>query len=216
MKTFFVLLAISCVLASAVLIKLTREGISIRSAPIIAPSPQGVGYSNIAKSLVNRLFPDFQMSNYLVIGRSAGLEMADSIVSDLKARYEDQFQKTVTILTDDGNISADAIAKCAQPCWILTAETNANELSEYQKIPQILDSMENTNHFHITLIPFSNVPEPTQDCIDEKRLTLGCLIPLSIHEVSKKFKDKNATYFFVRKYKDRDYFLFLQTGPLNL
>jgi hypothetical protein len=214
-KTFFVLLAISCVLASAVLIKLTREGISIRSAPIIAPSPQGARYSNIAKSLLNRLFPDFQMSNYLVIGRSTGLEMAEPIISDLKTKFEEQFQKTVTLLADDGNLSADAIAKCAQPCWILTSETEANELSGAQKIPLILNSMENTNHFHITLIPFFNVPEPTQNCIDEKRLTLGCLVPLSIHEVSKKFKDKNTSYFFMRKYKDRDYFLFLQTGQLN-
>lgn len=211
MKTFFILLGISCVLASAVLIKLTREGISIRSAPIIAPSPQGLEYRNVAKSLVNRLFPDFQTSNYLVIGRPASLEMGTSIINDLKVKFEEQFQKTVTVLTDDGSLSANTIAKCPQPCWILTSETEANELSESKKIPQILNTMQNTNHFHVTLVPFSNVPDPSPECIAEKRLSVQCLVALSIHEVRKKFKDPSVLYFFVRKYQDRDYFLFLQT-----
>lgn len=214
MKKFFVLLAISCLFAAAVLIKLTREGVSIRSAPIIAPSPQGVGSSNVAKSLVKRLFPDFQMAQYVVLGRASGFDMGTQIIKDLKIKYEEEFRKTVTLLIDNGNLDAEAIAKCLQPCWILTSETQANELAEPQRIPMILNSMTKISHFHITFIPFSNIPSPPQDCIDKKRLTLSCLISLSIHEVSKKFKNPAVSYFFMRKYQDRDYFLFLQTGSL--
>ncbi len=199
-------------MASAVLIMLTRDGIAIRSAPIIAPSPQGVDYKNVAKSIVNRLFPDFQMSNYVVIGSPADLKMGPQIINDLKINFEEQIQKKVTLLADDGYLTPETIAKCPQPCWILTSEIHANELSGLNILPQILDKMENTNHFHITLIPFSSVPTPSEACIAEKRLSLQCLIPLSIHEVSKKFKDSAISYFFMRKYQDRDYFLFLQTG----
>lgn len=215
MKTFFVLLGISCVVASAVLIMLTRDGIAIRSAPIIAPSPQGEEYKNVAKSIVNRLFPDFQMSNYVVIGSPADLQMGPKIINELKIRFEEQFKKNVTLLSDDGNLTPESIAKCQQPCWILTSEIHSNELSVQNKLPQILDKMENTNHFHITFIPFSSVPTPSDACIAEKRLSLQCLIPLSIHEVSKKFKDPAISYFFMRKYQDRDYFLFLQKGELS-
>jgi len=213
-KIFLAIFAIFCVIASVIMIKLTRGGVSIRSAPIIAPSPQGDQFKNIASSIVNRLFPDFQMSSYLVIGRPADLTMAPQIINDLKVGFESQFQKTVTFLLDDGNLSAETIGKCPQPCWILTSEKEANELSEPKKIPQILNQMEGVRHFHLTFIPFSTVPDPSDECVAEKRLSLDCLIPLSIHEVRKKFKDPETSYFFMRKYQDRDYFLFIQTGRL--
>lgn len=197
------------------MLKLTRGGVSIRSAPIIGASPQGLEYKNIAPAVLNRLFPDFQMANYVVIGAAANLKMGSQIINELKTRYEEQFKKTVTLISDDQNVTEENILNCAQPCWILTSETQAHELSAENKIPQILKKYENINHFHITLIPFSKVSEPTAECVAEKRLDLACLIQLSIHEVSKKFKDRTASYFFMRKYQDRDYFLFIQDGLLQ-
>lgn len=212
MKTFFILFGIFCVMASAIMIKLTHDGVSIRSAPIISPSPQGADYKNIAVSVVNRLFPDFQMSGYVVIGSPVQLKAGPIILNDLKINFEKQFQKTVTLLTDDGNLNSEKISACAQPCWILTSEVSANELSVENKIPQILDQMGSSKHFHITLVPYQSVPVPSAECVAEQRLSLNCLIPLSIHSVRKKFKDSSVAYFFMRKYQDRDYFLFIQTG----
>lgn len=210
MKTFFALFGIFCVVATAILITLTHDGVSVRTAPIISPSLQGEEYKNVAKSVVSRLFPDFQMSHYVVIGSPENLKMGPQIINEIKIGFEEQFKKTVTLLSDNENLTAEAISKCLQPCWILTSETQANELSENNKIPQILNKIENGKHFHITLVPFSEVQDPSQDCIAEKRLSLECLIPVSIHEVRKKFKDPKASYFFMRKYQDRDYFLFIQ------
>lgn len=212
MKIFLVIFGIFCVVASAILVKLTHDGVSIRSAPIISPSPQGAELKNVAPSVMNRLFPDFQMSSYVVIGLPADLKAGPQIVSDLKLDYEKQFNRVVNLLSDDGELTREKISQCQMPCWILTSETKANELTEENKIPKTLDQMGGPKHFHLTLIPFQDVPEPSQDCIAEKRLSLKCLIPLSIHEVRKKFKDPSIAYFFMRKYQDRDYFLFIQTG----
>lgn len=210
MKIFFILFGIFCVVASVILITLTHDGVSMRSAPIISPSPQGDEYRNVAKAVLNRLFPDFQMAGYVVVGSAADLKMGPQVINEMKTGFEQQFKKTVTLLSDDGNVSAEKILKCAQPCWILTSENQANELSEANKIPQILNRLENVKHFQITFIPFLGVPDPSPECVAEKRLSLRCLIPLSIHEVRKKFKDPAVSYFFMRKYEDRDYFLFLQ------
>ncbi len=211
MKTFFILFGLFCVMASAIMIKLTYDGVSIRSAPIISPSPQGDEYKNVASSVVNRLFPDFQTANYVLIGYPTDLKAGSQIVNDLKVGYEKQFQKPVSLLLDDGSLIVEKISRCQSPCWILTSETKANELSIENKIPQMLTQIPDGKHFHITLIPFQNIPETSDECIAEKRLSLECLIPLSIHQVRKKFKDANEKYFFMRKYQDRDYFLFIQT-----
>lgn len=214
MKTFFAIFAIFCAIATFVMVKVTRDGVSIRSAPIISPSPQGEARKNIAVAVITRLFPDFQNSSYVVIGSPSDLSMAPQIINDLKVGYEAQFKKPVTLLTDDGQLNLEKIAQCAIPCWILTSETQANELSEQNPLPQILNKLESVQHFNLTLIPFSNVPETTEECVAEKRLSLHCIIPLSIHQVRKKFKDPAIEYFFMRKYQDRDYFLFIQNGKL--
>ena len=211
MKIIFVIFGIFCLVASVIMVNLTRGGVSIRSAPIIAPSPQGAEYKNVAVAVVTRLFPDFQTAGYVVIGSAPDLKMGPQIINDLKLAFEAQFKQNVRLIADDANLTLDALAKCEKPCWILTSETQANELSADNRIPKMLDKLESVNHFHLTLIPFSNVPNPSAACIAEKRLSLPCLTELSIHEVSKKFKDPTMSYFFMRKYQDRDYFLFIQT-----
>ncbi len=214
MKIFFAIFAIFCAIATFVMVKVTRDGVSIRSAPIISPSPQGEARKNISIAVITRLFPDFQNASYVVIGSPSDLSMASQIINDLKAGYEAQFKKPVMMLTDDGQLNLEKIAQCAIPCWILTSETQANELSEKNPLPQILNKLEGVRHFNLTLIPFSNVPETTEECVAEKRLSLHCIIPLSIHQVRKKFKDPGTEYFFMRKYQDHDYFLFIQNGKL--
>lgn len=197
-------------MASVILIKITRDGASLRSAPIIGPSPQGVDYKNVGPAVLTRLFPDFQLSNYVLIGSPTNLTIGPQIINDIKMGYEKQFHTKVSLLSDHDNLSADEIRQCQTPCWILTSETQANEMSENNKIPQMLRKIENANHFHLTLIPFSRVQEPSEECVAELRLSLKCLISLSIHQVRKKFKDPAISYFFMRKYQDRDYFLFIQ------
>lgn len=211
MKVFGILFGLFFVMASAIMINLTRGGVSIRSAPIISPSPQGFELKNVATSVVLRLFPDFQTANFVVIGYPADLKAATQIVNDLKLDYEKNFRQSVSMLVDDGKLTSEQLFQCHQPCWILTAETKANELTEENKIPKMLSEVPNFKHFHLTLIPFLEISEPTAECIAEQRLGLNCLIQLSIHQVRKKMKDPNESYFFMRKYQDRDYFLFIQT-----
>lgn len=212
MKTLLIFFTVFCVGASIILLKITRDGASIRSAPIIGPSPQGEEYKNVGPAVVTRLFPDFQMSHYVVIGSPKSLTAGPQIINDIKIAYEKQFQKNVNLIADNEDLSEKALEECSSPCWILTTESQANELVADNKIIQALNKMKNINHFHLTLIPFSSVPEPSQECVSELRLSLKCLIPLSIHEVRKKFKDPAVSYFFMRKYQDRDYFLFIQTA----
>ncbi|NUN06520.1 MAG: hypothetical protein HUU57_12245 [Bdellovibrio sp.] len=215
MKVFFIVFGVFCAIATFVMIKVTHDGVSIRSAPIISPSPQGDAGKNISVAVVTRLFPDFQNASYVTIGSPTDMDLGVQVINDLKSTYEGQFKKNVTLLKDDGQLSLEKIAQCAIPCWILTSETQAHELSNQNPIPQILNTLQGIEHFSLTLIPFSNVPETTEECVAEKRLSLHCIIPLSIHQVRKKFKDPAVAYFFMRKYQDRDYFLFIQTGQLR-
>lgn len=215
MKKLGILFGIFFIIASAVMIHLTRGGISVRSAPIIAPSPQGEGYKNIAPAIVMRLYPDFQNANYVLFGFSSEMKAANQVINDMKLEFEKTFKKSVSVLMDDGSLSVEKLNQCNKPCWILTSENQAHELSTENKIPALLNQVTGGNHFHMTLIPFDKIPDPSDECVAEKRLSLPCLISLSLHEVRKKFKDKDASYFLMRKYLDRDYFLLIQSGPLQ-
>lgn len=212
MKKLIALLGVCFVVISAVLIYLVLNGISLRSAPIIRPSVMTPDQRNVAEAVVQRLFPDFQNASFTVMGLRPEVTESQRMLTMLKEEYEKVFHRPVSILPDAEAADSEDFKKCAAPCWILTTQDKSNELSPHPMVEKFLRDDPSREYFNLTLIPFTPEATVTDACIQEKRLTLDCLIPLSIHEAKRKMKDPKALYFFVRKYNDKDYFLFTQQG----
>lgn len=201
------------VLIAAVMFFLVKDGISLRSAPVIRPSKMTDDPAHIAKAVAQRLFPDFQSSPILTLGTPPQSPLAQQVSTALISAYEDLYQKKIQLLSS-GQPTPTEVASCESPCWILLSPEETNEL-EPGLTPERLLSSGGRAWINLTLVPYDRSSEIPADCLQEKRLSLRCLIPLSIQEAKRRMRDPDARYFFMRKYNDRDFFLFFEESSLN-
>lgn len=210
MKTIIAILTVCFALITALIIYITRAGVSIRTAPIIKPSAVSQDFHNVPLGIFLRLFPDFQQADYVLFGFPQDSLEAQTTLKLLKDRYEKEFKTEVKLLIGTEPTTLAMIQQCTKPCWILLPEAEANELSANTWIQSNIHPT-NRPYFTLTWIPFQRNVTVSEACEKEKRLDLSCLKTVSVKEVERKMKDSNARYFFMRKYLDRDYFLFIET-----
>ncbi len=188
---------------------LVKVGVSIRTEGFIRPSIVDADFTNVSTAVFSRLFPDFQKSHYIIWGLPEYTTEDDKVVTDLKTIYEAHFKKKVTILLDPLEITKDEVENCESPCWIFLPQEQAHQLA--------LNKWIETNVWHlkrdyitITWVDFLRHPEVPDYCIEEKHLDYKCLQLVAVREVERKFREENKRYFFMRKYQDSDFFLFVE------
>ena len=213
MKTIFAILTVCFTLITAMIIYITRAGVSIRTAPIIKPSAVSQDFHNVPFGIFLRLFPDFQQADYVIFGFPQNSPEAQTTLNLLKERYEKEFKTEVKILAEEEPKNLASVQNCLKPCWIFLPEAEANELSPNAWIQNNIHPTKRS-YFTLTWIPFQRKVTVSELCEKEKRLDLECLKTVSVKEVERKMKDPNARYFFMRKYLDHDYFLFVESESL--
>lgn len=209
MKTIFSLLGLGFVIVMACMIYLLRSGVSIRTAPIIKPSPVGEDFSNVGQGSFLRLFPDLQKSHYIVWGVSQNSGEVQMTLAIMRERTLAELKTPVNMIYEGLKATRADLEKCARPCWILMPEEGAHELARNNWIEDNLKPL-NEEYATITWINFDRHVEVPKACIEEKRLDIECLKLVSVNEVARKMKEDNGRNFFMRKYMDRDYFLFVE------
>lgn len=214
MKVIITILALCFTLITASIAYLLHSGVSIRTAPIIKPSIITSDFHNVPQGLFVRLFPDFQQADYILWGVSQNSREVQTTLSMVKSQYEREFTTPVNFIYDGTTASTKDIESCPRPCWILFPESSAHELSPNTWINEKLRPL-NKTYFTINWIPFKKGVRVPEYCTKEKRLDLECLKVVSVNEVTSKMKAPDQRYFFVRKYLDSDYFIFIE-DPLNL
>lgn len=211
MKKITVLLSLAFIVISACMIYLMKVGVSLRAAPIIDASAMTSDRQNIAEGVVYRLSPEFQNAHYVLWGFLPSSADSQKVFELLKAEYEKIFQQRVQVLENAEAASLEEIRACQKPCWLLLPREKANELASNEFISLKIRPL-GAAYFNITWLPFSKREEIPPHCIEEKRLTLTCLRPLAIESSQKKMKP-GAQYFFMKKYNEKDFFLFFQESP---
>ena len=202
-------IALSLLLISACIFYLVRSGISLRAAPIIQPSVMDVEGDNVAKGLNVRLFQELQTSRYVIWGVLPETAESARLISKAAEEYEKIFHKPVQFIRDAEGASAEYLRACAKPCWLTVASARANQLSPNTFIKDSILSLAEP-FFTITIVPFTPDAEVPDGCDGEKRLTLRCFVPISIRSVRRKIKDPEKRHFFLNRYYENDYFLFIQ------
>lgn len=209
MKNIVAILAVCFALITWTIFHLINAGVSIRTAPIIKPSVVGSNFHNVPQGVFLRLFPDFQQSDYILWGASQSSSEFKIVLHELQKRYEQQFKTPVHIFKVDPDSNKNRLADCTKPCWVLLPPTHAHELVRNGWIEDNRLILKK-NYVTITWISFIRQNTVPPACIEEKRLDFECLKSVSIQEVKKKLIERDQRYFFMRKYKDQDYFLFIE------
>jgi hypothetical protein len=210
MKKLILLVAFGFVVISACLVYLVKSGIALRSAPQIKPSVIAADFHNVPQGLFLRLYPDLQPAYYFLWGVSYDSPEVQKTIFALKDQYEKEFRRPVQILFSGPQLTPEAVRNCASPCWLILASGQAHELGRNELIETHIKPHLRT-YTTLTWIDFDGVAEVPERCQIQKFLDLECLKLVSVREVQKKMKDPRQRYFFMRKYLDHDFFLFVQT-----
>lgn len=209
MNRVFSAIVLSLLIISACIVYLVRSGISLRAAPIIQPSHMDADGGNVAKSLNVRLFQELQNSHYVVWGVLPETAESALLISKAAEEYEKIFHKSVQFIRDAEGASPEYLRACAKPCWLTVARTKANQLSANPFIQNNILSLDEP-FFTITIVPFKPDEIVPDGCDGEKRLSLRCFAPISVRSVRRKIKVPGKRHFFLNKYYENDFFLFIQ------
>lgn len=209
MKKVATLIVLSLLVISACIIYLVYSGISLRPAQLIKPSVMSPDKSNVASSLVLRLFQELQSTHYILWGVIPETEESRKILDQAAKEYEKVFHKSVQFIRDAENVSPEILLACMKPCWLLVSKKNANQLEINNFIEKQLNPLQRV-FISLTIISFQGNEVVSDECNSQKKLKLNCLIPVSIREVQRKMKDTSKSYFFLNRYNEKDYFLFIQ------
>ena len=182
----------------------------MRAAPYIKPTTIDAEFHIVPEHLFLRLFPDLQNSRYVLWGVSMESPEVQKTVSGIQQYYEKEMKHPVHMLSADKATALD-VANCKRPCWIFFAEDQAHELEANAFVDEKIRPITN-DYISITWINFTKPEEVPQECIEQKRLDLHCMKWVSLRDAQKRFKDEGQRYFFLRKYLDHDYFLFVRTA----
>ena len=197
MKKVIFAFAVAFLIIATCMIYLVRHGVSLRTEPIIKPSPIDAEYKNISYAIVHRLFRELNENDILVWGLDASKKEHLDILTATQAEYEQKSQKKVTLL------QANSDQLCPKPCWLLSEVNQAGEQA------RMLTAAGRTSAA-LMMLPFTLQAEVSPKCETEKRLEFDCIMPVSVREVRRKIKDHTKRLFFMRRYEEKDHYLFLQ------
>ncbi len=210
MKKIYYILGAALFIISVCMIILVIKGVSLRSAPIIKPSPVDNKYQNITYGIIRRMFPSFQKTDYVVWGiKSEADAEVETIFELLQNEHRVQLGTQPNVIHWTEDTTADEIRNCIKPCWITMEREKAHSLKLNDSLKSI-QTILGLNYFSLTFLEFKRDQFVPQVCETEQRLDFACMTPLAVREVHKYFKRDDIRYFFTRSYNEIDYFLFIE------
>ncbi|UYL10303.1 hypothetical protein B9G69_006885 [Bdellovibrio sp. SKB1291214] len=209
MKKIFALLGLVFAIITFCMIYLVRKGVSLRSEPLIRPTVISADQRNIASHTVLRIFPDLQNNDYILWGVLPESPDTQLLMTHFLEEYFKKLQIPPHIIQDGTKASPEEIKNCAKPCWVKMPHDQANTLAGNSLIEEKIIPT-HKNYLTLTVMPFNGDETVSEFCDQQKRLTLECITPVSVREIHRKMKDPKQLYFFLRKYNERDFFLFVQ------
>jgi hypothetical protein len=203
MKLVNTLLVACLVVISAVIIYLLVGGTALRSAGVIKPTVLDSENKLLPKSVALRLFPEFQSSPNTVWLATA--EMQPKLASVVASIHN--YYKTLKapnspelVLINSSTQAAEVATSQISKWWVFESE---NELV----LKNIRQNKIKLNVIYVN--EFNRNEVVPANCETEKMLSRECLKVVAIREVKKKFKTEQR-YFFMRRYKDHEFYLFIE------
>lgn len=193
MKKIFWALGVSFVVISVLLLVIAKRGVIVRPQPLIKPTAIQENFEPVAKHVALRMFPDFQSTDYVIWKLDAQNSESEIFQQKILQEYTRLFAKSVNVLSP-----GQPLGSCPKPCWIFSdiSEVEVKQLSE--------------RFIVVSWVNFEKVESIPDDCMNKKILDSRCIKFVSLKSAEKKLKDPNARYFFLHKYIDQYFYLFIQ------
>lgn len=203
MKLVNVLLVACLAVISAVVIYLVIDGTALRSAGVIKPTVLDSENKLLPKSVALRLFPEFQSSENTLWLASPQLQpKLASIVASIHNYYTTLKTPSVPELILVNSITQASEMTNSQNAkwWVFESENTAvlEAIRKKQASPNIIYVNE-----------FKRDEAVSPNCETEKMLSRECLKVVAVREVKKKFRTEQR-YFFMRRYNDHEFYLFIE------
>ena len=203
MKSVNALLALCLVFISAVVIYLTLQGTALRSAGVIKPTVLDSENRLLPKSVALRLFPEFQSTKNTIWIPAVELQgQVSPVVRSIHDYYKNLKIKSVPklVFVDRETLPSDNFDGEQSRWWIFESENEAvlNAVREMESEPTM-----------IYLAEFKRDETVDPSCETEKVLSRQCLKAVAVREVRKKIRSPEP-YFFMRRYNDHEFYLFLE------
>lgn len=128
---------------------------------------------------------------------------ARAFLMELKSAFERLTEDTVQLVP-----AAQDLEACEGNCWFVLPPVSSNELSDNPFIEKYIRPLKK-NYFNLTLMEFDRDVEVPTHCEEQQHLSWLCLRNLSVSQSKRKFKTEEK-HFFLKQYKLRDYFLFIE------
>jgi hypothetical protein len=169
---------------------------------------------NVARSLVARLHPELKSAKVIYWGVSEDNQVWNSLRTQIEEHVESMLGQKPAILDlrklqDPLESQAQAIRACPKPCWVILSDNEAHFLSEDSRAA-LLDKLVQEQAITLNLLRLDRNLEIPESCLDEKRVSRACIAAVVTKDSARKFKEENKRYFFLRRYNDRDHFLFVE------
>lgn len=194
-------LILASVLVTICLVYLTRSGVSLRPATLIKPTVIKTE-QNVTDAVVNRLFPEFKENDTLLIGLPPNKQAAE-FLNLLQESYKKHFKKEARIVN-----GPEELKECKEACWLPLPPSSAHALRTNAFIEDQIKPLDRS-YFTMTLFQFSTQEKLPKRCRQQQRLSLTCIRTLSVAEFKRKMSE-DQKYFFMRKYLDKNVFVFMQ------
>lgn len=205
MKKITLILSLAFIIIASCMIYLWRGGVSVRTEPLVKPSPIDSELNNISFAIVHRLFAELQTHDVIVWGLDVKNPEHLQVFEKAKSEFEVLFKKSVSVAS---GLDQQQLMSCQNPCWVLSDAQAAPAITQ-----MFLDQMKVSYNF--TLIDFKWSTLVPEECEKAKLLKLNCIGPVAIRDVQRKIKKFDQRYFFVRRYLEKDYYLFIQEPMSN-
>ncbi|MFN8845686.1 MAG: hypothetical protein ACK5V3_04425 [Bdellovibrionales bacterium] len=190
------------VLIVVTLVFLVKEGVTIRPQPLIKPTEFNQNFEPIGQHIFLRLFPEFQSRQIIIWRVDLPQNLKEKLIQDTLTSWKTQFNQSPKIFDHWPNELE--INECQKKCWIIL-----NSKSNFEDIRQKL-VMTQFKWLQIKTSMIVNLPQQiSKECELQKILDENCIQEVSPYLVYKKISRLNKSAFFMHKYLDNDFYLFV-------
>lgn len=203
-KKIYWIFGIVFLVISSAMITIIKRGVTLRLQPLIKPTQLENNLEPMARHLFLRMFPDFQQADYVIWNFEGASKETELFFSQITNRFESEIKK-VNFLSPNHAL----LGECPAPCW--ATSTSVSQLSDLKK--QLVGL--NKKWIVIHWKNYNAVEVVSDVCLNQKILSEECIIPVAVNDVKKRLKDPSVRYFFLKKYLDRDFYLFIKSSAIQ-
>jgi hypothetical protein len=202
MKWVLSLLGVVSVLIVATLLFLLREGVTIRPQPLIKPTEIKDNFEPVGQHVFLRLFPEFQSKDVVVWRIDLSQNLQEKFFKDVLVSWESQFKKQPQIYNKWPTESE--LMNCHDKCWVILD----SKLDFEPHLLQLVNT--NIKWLSVRTTSVNNLSNQiSKECESQKILDENCRLEVSPYLVFKKLQKISQPAFFMHKYMDRDFYLFI-------